>query len=267
MPNDSNTGFDVFLLDFITKSNELVSVRQPDLPSQSPAASNPSPLISVDTAGRFIAFASASASLAPINGNRYRSVFVHDLLGGTNVLVSADTNGLPNANGMSSDPSVSGDGRYVVFTSSATDLALGNSNNVPGGFPYTRDVYLRDLQTGITTLVSINASSMYGENSYSPMISANGRYVMFHSTAVIATSTGPIGNGRDNLFLRDLQAGATYALTTPGIMGPTIIPASMTPDGHFVACYSFNSGNYALYVWDSQASRLILHQLRRYLGR
>jgi len=65
----------------------------------------------VDTGGRFIAFASAANSLVPNYTNLYRGVFVQDLLNGTNVLVSADTNGLAGAGGMSSDPSISGDGR------------------------------------------------------------------------------------------------------------------------------------------------------------
>ena len=117
VPNDNNHACDVFVRDLTTNTIELISVRQPALPSQSPGDSSPAMIFSVDTGGRYVAFASASTSLVPNDTNTFRGVFVHDLLSGTNLLVSADTNGLANANGMSTDPSISGDGRYVAFTS------------------------------------------------------------------------------------------------------------------------------------------------------
>ena len=253
VPNDRNHGFDVFVTDFISRSNELISARQPALPSQTPAQCSPEGIFSVDTGGRFIAFASAADSLAHNYGNRYRSVFVHDLLGGTNVLVSVDSNGLANVNGTSSDPSVSGDGRYVVFTSSATNLVAGDSNNVLGTYHNGQDVFLRDLQTGTTTLVSVDADPVAANNSYSPVISANGRYVLFQSSSSIATITGAssVGAG-DHLFLRDLAAGATYDL------GGSYNLHSMTPDGHFVAFGGFSATSTAkIMLWDSQAGRTI----------
>ena len=252
VPNDNNHAFDVFLRDLTTNTSELISVRQPALPSQTPAGSGAAAIFSVDTAGRYIAFASAADSLVPNFTNKYRAVFVHDLLGGTNLLVSADINGLANANGVSSDPSISGDGRYVVFASSATNLVAVDNNNA-------QDVFVRDSQAGTTTLVSVDASLTSNNNSYSPVISANGRYVLFHSTAKIATITGPSSGGGDNLFLRDLQAGTTYVLTASSSGIFPIIPAATTPDGHFVAFYGptpFNGTSY-LYVWDSQAGATI----------
>jgi len=73
-------------------------------------------------------------------------------------------------------------------------------------------VFLRDLQTGITTLISTNATGSGPGNgdSYSPVISASGRFVLFLSKARNLT-TDIIGGGTENLFLRDLQAGTTYA--------------------------------------------------------
>jgi Tol biopolymer transport system component len=249
VPDDNNRACNVFLRDLTTNTTELVSVRQPALPSQTPGGSGAAPMFSVDTGGRFIAFGGSASSLAPNYTNLYRSVFVQDLLNGTNVLVSADTNGFAGADGMSSDPSISGDGRYVVFTSSASDLTPGDNNNA-------QDVFVRDLQTGITTLVSVDASVnyYYNNDSYSPLISANGRYVLFRSAANIVTANY-YNCGQENLFLADLQVGTTYALTTypGGIFTPL---ASMTPDGHFVAFYGptpVNSNPY-LYVWDSQAA-------------
>ncbi len=246
MPGDNNRAFDVFLRDLTTNTTELVSVRQPALPSQTPGGSGAAPIFSVDTGGRFIAFASAANSLVPNYTNLYRGVFVQDLLNGTNVLVSADTNGLANAGGMSSDPSISGDGRYVVFASSASNLTPGDNKSTATA---AQDVFLRDQQTGITTLISTNATGSGPGNgdSYSPVISANGRFVLFHSKANNLAANGPSCTCTENLFLRDLQAGTTYTLTTAGISF-----TAMTPDGHFVVF-----GGSPLYVWDSQAATTV----------
>ena len=239
VPNDANPGYDVFLVDCISKSNELISVHQQALPSQTPADAGTAAIFSVDRSGRFIAFGSTAGSLAANDANRYRSVFVHDLLGGTNVLVSADTNGLSYANGMSSDPGMSGDGRYVVFSSSATNLAVADSNNAPG-YGHGQDVLLRDLQTGLTTLVSVDASAVYGNNSYSPVISANGRYVLFRSTASIATMTRPSGNRSETCscaIFRPARRMLNLLLQRSLFYNPLIFQSSMAPDGHFVAVY------------------------------
>jgi len=255
VPGDNNRACDVFVRDLTTNTTELVSVRQSALPSQTPAGSSAAPIFSVDTGGRFIAFASAANSLVPNYTNLYRGVFVQDLLNGTNVLVSADTNGLAGAGGMSSDPSISGDGRYVVFTSSASNLTPGDDKSTTA--TAAQDVFLRDLQTGITTLISTNATGSGPGNgdSYSPVISASGRFVLFLSKARNLT-TDIIGGGTENLFLRDLQAGTTYALTTSGIRNgiPMRYLASMTPDGHFVA---FVPNNGTICVWDSLAATTV----------
>jgi Tol biopolymer transport system component len=245
--NDNNRAFDVFLRELTTNTTELISVRQPALPSQTPGGFGAAPIFSVDTVGRFIAFASAANSLVPNYTNLYRGVFVHDFLSGTNILVSADTNGLDNAGGMSSDPSISGDGRYVVFTSSASNLTPGDNKSTTA--TAAQDVFLRDLQTGITTLISTNATGPGPGNgdSYSPIISADGRYVLFRSKANNLAANGPSRTGNENLYLRDLQAGITYTLTTGGISF-----AAMSPDGHFVVF-----GGTPLYVWDSQAATTV----------
>jgi hypothetical protein len=60
-----------------------------------------------------------------------RNVFVRDLMWGTNLLVSVSTNGLP-ADGISFDPVISGDGRFVAFTSSADNLVAGDTNRQVG---------------------------------------------------------------------------------------------------------------------------------------
>jgi hypothetical protein len=124
----------------------------------------------------------------------------------------------------------------VAFTSSADNLAAADTNK-------SQDVFVRDLQTGTTVLASVNTNSTCSGNgpSYSPILSAEGRYLLFRSQAKNLAG-GPFSFNSENLFFRDLQANTTSSLTTNGVLA-----ATMTPDGHFVA---FNSEN-NLYLWDS----------------
>ena len=72
---------------------------------------------------------------------------------------------------------MSADGRYVVFSSSATNLVAGDTNGMD-------DVFLRDLQTGITRRISLNTNGTQGDGqSTVPSISADGRYITFYSSA------------------------------------------------------------------------------------
>jgi Tol biopolymer transport system component len=243
--NDNNQAYDVFVNNLTTGATELISVRQPALPSQTPPGATLGAVFSVSTDGRYIAFSGTGASLlATAYTNPYRGVFMRDQLNGTNVLASADTNGLGGADGSSFDPSISGDGRYVAFTSGADNLVMNDTNQA-------QDVFLRDLQAGITTLVSVNINGAGPGNaaSYSPAISANGRYVLFHSKAK-NLATGSF-NGSENLFLRDLQLGATYAITTSTLGFST---NAMTPDLRFVA---YGRAANSFVVWDSQTATAV----------
>jgi hypothetical protein len=171
---------------------------------------------------------------------------VRALVPGTNALVSVNTNGV-SGDYLSTDPAISGDGRYVAFTSSADDLVPGDANDA-------QDVFVRDLQTGTTTLVSVSTNGVNPGNgdSFSPIISSDGRYVLFHSLAS-NLAAGSFGSGIENLFFRDLQTATTYELTSGGVN-----TAAMTPDGHWVTFIGVATGipGTALYVWNSQLPAL-----------
>ncbi len=242
--NDNNRASDVFMADLTAGTNELISIRQPTLPSQTPGGATLGPVYSVNNNGRFVAFSgTGSGLLASGYTNAYRGVFVRDQLNSTNILVSVDTNGLGGADGWSFEPSISGDGRYVAFTSGADNL-VANDTNV------AQDVFVRDLQAGVTSLVSVNTAGTGPGNaaSYSPTISADGRYVLFHSLAKNLASGS--FNGSENLFLRDLQVRTNYAFTTSGISA-----VAMTPDARFVAYAPTAPFNFA--VWNSQTASTI----------
>src|SRR5204862_223877 len=91
-------------------------------------------------------------------------------------LVSVDSNGV-QSNGGSRYPSISGDGRYVAFESLGSNLVANDTNGV-------RDVFVRDMLTGVTTRVSTDVAGVEGDGeSTDAAISPDGRYVAFESVA------------------------------------------------------------------------------------
>ena len=229
--------YNVFSRDLATNPSELISPHDPTLLSPTAEGSSSLSGFSASPDGRFVAFASEADDLVSNDTNGFRDVFVRDRLLGTNILVSIGTNGTA-ADGISSEPAISADGRYVAFSSTADNLVNSDANGA-------QDVFLRDLQTGVTTLISVNLSGTGSGNaaSHSPSISADGRFVLFRSPAT-DLAVGAT-QGFDNAFLRDTLAGVTYAITTNYMAG-----ASMTPDGRFIAFAA--SPPTGVYIWDSR---------------
>lgn len=232
---------EVFTRGVASAVTTLVSAANPALSSQTPDGISGFTSLSVSSNGEFVAFYSDADNLVAGDTNGFRDVFVRDLVAGTNYLVSVNTNGNASGDNLSFDPAISGNGRYVAYTSSADNLVAGDTNN-------TQDVFMRDLLAGTTTLVSISTNGVNSGNSdsYSPVISANGRYVLFRSKAS-NLAAGSFGSSVENLFFRDLQTEITYPLTTTGVHA-----AAMTPDGQNVA-FIFNG---VLYLWNAQLTAL-----------
>ena len=249
--DDGNPDSDVFLRQLAANSAELISLHDPGLPSITPMGGASGVTAgSLSTHGRYVAFFSDAGNLIANDTNGYRDVLVRDLMTGTNIPVSLNTNGVPG-DGISTDPSLSGDGRYLAFTSSANDLVANDTNNA-------QDVFLRDLQAGTTALVSVSTDGIHPGNgdSFTPTISADGRYILFYSKASNLAS-GSFSTALPNLFLRDLQVGTTYPLTS-GTSG-RVVAATMTPDGQMIAFIGVVSGTASpeLYVWNTQTGALV----------
>src|SRR5205807_4129135 len=113
---------------------------------------------SVSADGRFVAFVSLADNLAADDTNDYQDVFVRDSQTGTNILVSVNITGGGSANGFSGSPVMSSNGRYVAFVSNAPDLTANKTNR-------NDDVFVRDLQTGTTTLISVSADGATSGNA------------------------------------------------------------------------------------------------------
>ena len=230
--NDFNANVDVFVRDTQLGTTTLVSVNR--FGTASGNADSGFARISAD--GRFVAFHSNSNDLVPNDTNASEDVFVRDMQLGTTALVSINRFGSGPGNGVSSQPLISADARYVAFDSSASDLVANDTNS-------TSDVFIRDLQMGTTTLVSINRLGTAPGNSYSFLedISADAHYVAFISNANDLVPENNV-NGTDDVFVRDLQTGKT-TLMSVNILGTASgnsasMFAAINADGRFVAFQS-----------------------------
>jgi Tol biopolymer transport system component len=136
--------------------------------------------------GRYVAFGSYASNLVPGDGNATCDAFLRDRQLGTTTRVSVDPSG-NDADACSANPRISSDGRYVEFTSTATDLVAGVTNGL-------ENAYVRDTQTGTTTLASAGLiSPANAQSSYLADISGDGRYVAFESEATNVVSGAVAG--------------------------------------------------------------------------
>ena len=209
----------IYVRDLDTGTTERVSVSSDGVEGDSNSFFS---AISAD--GRFVAFTSLARNLVPGDTNLTTDVFVRDRLAGTTERVSISSGG-SEANDQSFLPSISSDGRFVAFSSVASNLVAGDTNGV-------RDIFVHDRLTRTTERVSIsdteleaNASSdgpgVRGGTSFGPKISADGRFVAFDSIAtnLVAGDTNtcsPPGLAPfstpgtcPDIFVRDRVAGTT----------------------------------------------------------
>lgn len=178
---------------------------------------------------------SVASNLISGDTNLRQDIFVHDRQTGVTARVSVDSAGL-QSNGQSSTlPSISGDGRYVAFYSSADNLVLSDTNGV-------EDIFVHDDQTGITSLVSVNSGGGQGNvDSLNPSISADGRYVAFHSSSSLVLGDA---NGTDDIFVHDTQTGSTtrVSVDSAGLeSNGRSVNSSISADGRYVAFTSLAS--------------------------
>lgn len=191
------------------------------------------PAISGD--GRYVAFVSRAKNLSLAAKNGKQQVFVKDMKTGTVTLVSrADGVNGATASSDSFEPSISADGRYVAFASTAENLSSEDTDS--------NDVFVRDLTAGTTTLVSRAAgpTGAAGDGeSREASISADGRHVAFVSAAGNLVGDDDKGVHTD-VFVRDLDTGAVELISrASGAAGAAATDYSFEPsisaDGRFVA--------------------------------
>ena len=241
---DTNGWNDIFVYDWQTGQTTRVSVASDGTPGNGDSFD---PVISAN--GRYVAFLSYAGNLVSGDTNWEVDAFVHDRQTGQTTRVSVASDGT-EGNAASADPNrsappaISADGRYVTFSSNASNLINGDTNgNIP-------DIFVHDQQTGQTTCVSIASNGTQGNSeSLYPSISADGRYVAFYSLASNLVSGDT--NGAVDTFVHDRQTGQTtrVSLASDGTQGnsDSSYPANPSPhaisaDGHYVAFCS-NASN------------------------
>ncbi|MGQ0845792.1 MAG: TolB family protein [Sporichthyaceae bacterium] len=197
------------------------------------------PVLSAD--GRWVAFASEATNLVRGDTNRRQDVFLRDTRTGKTKRVSVASGGR-QSRGDSFNPSISGDGRYVVFDSWADDLVPGDTNR-------RGDVFLHDAKTGKTTRISTrvaNHEEAHGNSGYG-VISADGRHVAFESNA---PDMRPGGGDQSDVYVWSRETG-DIELISQGVYGAghgnSGAPA-ISRDGRFVA---FTSAASDLIVGDT----------------
>lgn len=225
---DNNKGYDIFVHDRLNHTTEMVTISTTGNQQNSQSYE---PSISSD--GRFVAFRSWANNLVPGDTNKVYDIFVHDRLNHTTERVSVSSNG-GQGNGWSHLPAISSDGRYVAFHSSANNLVSGDNN------AWT-DIFVRDRLTKETERISITGGGVLrNTNKFHPApISADGRYVTFHSAAsdLVPDDT----NGKADVFIYDRQDSSIKmaSVSSTGTQGNRESEQpSITTDGRFVVFQS-----------------------------
>ncbi|WP_328999088.1 hypothetical protein OHA18_32160 [Kribbella sp. NBC_00709] len=189
-------------------SIELVSATPAGIGGDGESAAGTENGLAVSAHGRYVVFSSYASNLVAGDTNNQRDVFVRDVVTGRTALASGGAGGVPG-NGESREPSISADGRYVAFNSSASNLVVGDTND-------SQDVFVRDLRTGRTTVASVGRTGRADGDSWEPQISADGRHIAFTSSATNLV-TGDT-NATQDVFVRDLAVRRTerVSLTADG---------------------------------------------------
>lgn len=249
---DTNGVPDIFVHDRLTRRTIRVNVGNA---GQQAVGRSDFPSIRAD--GRFVVFSSAASNLVSGDTNGVADIFLRDCVSGKTTRVSVSSRG-HQANRESEEPVISAHGRYVAWTSAASNLVRGDTNHLA-------DVFIRDLRRGKTTRVSITSRERQatgrraGNGSNGPAISADGRYVAFHSDS--ANLVPRDRNRVADIFVRDRKKGTTrrVSISTKGkeanaeSFGPTMISS----DGRYVVFVSVAS-NLVPPRWDDFTAEVFI---------
>jgi len=183
--------------------------------------------------GRLLAFTSRASNIVPGDTNERPDAFARSLLTGRVIQLSVARDGGP-ANHGSSARSASADGRFIVFSSSASNLIENDTNGIG-------DLFVRDLHESRTERITLgNDGAQANDTSDGGVISADGRYVVFDSYAT--NLVGNDGNGRIDAFMRDRLLATTtlVSVTKEGLQGERdSTDPVISPDGRYVCFNSY----------------------------
>lgn len=236
-----NTMTDVYIVDRLAGTVTRASDAPGGVESSGGAGGSRNPDLNAD--GRYVAFFSSATNLIAGDANTSDDVFVYDRTAAQTTRASVATGGV-EADDASDTPRISSEGRYVVFTSDATNLVAGDANLLP-------DLFVHDRLSGETTRVSVatGGGEAIGGGSSASAISADGRYVAFLSDAtnLVAGDT----NATQDAFVHDRQTQETtrVSVATGGAQGNGLTQrVQISADGRYVV---FSSGAANLVAGDT----------------
>lgn len=222
--------------------------------------------------GRYVVFSSRAANLVDgvVDFNNRLDVFLFDRELGTSQLVSHRAGSLSTSNGESYPVAISGDGRWVTYQSTATDLVAGVTD-----LNATSDVFLFDRIDGSTTLVSRSSTvSTASANGYSlPMaLSADGRWLLYYSRAIDLVTGVTDTNFEADLFLYDRLLGSSRLVSRSAISTTTAVgatgEAALSADGRWAVFMTYSrsiqsgvsdaNGSQDAYLYDRDSGSMTL---------
>ena len=243
-------------MQFASAQDDVASTQRVSIDSNGNPTNDESGDVGLSADGRYVAFWSSATNLVEGDTNGFADIYVRDRQTGVMERVSVSSNG-GQSNGISYNPGFSSDGRYVLFSSVATNLVEGDTND-------DWDVFVHDRQTGETERVSVSSNGGQSNGQSAPgqyTISEDGRYVGFVSSAtnLVADDT----NGTWDVFVHDRQTGVTERVSVSSNGGQSDAQswrASLSGDGRYVAFSSVatnlvaddTNGTWDLFVHDRQ---------------
>ncbi len=227
----TTAGRQIYLRDRATGVITCISRSPNGLPGNGPSML---PAISAD--GQIIAFQSTAANLASPCGAGTSQIFVHDRTTGTTTCASVAIGGGTAGNLASQQAALSADGRFVAFRSLAGNL--GSCGNSVG------QIFVRDRQAGATSCVSLAGGVQGTGPSANPVLSGDGRFVAFDSTATNLAI--PCISSGQQIFVRDRTGGVTTC--------ESVSPSNGQGDAPSLAPALDASGN--VLAWESTATNL-----------
>lgn len=223
--SDTNSESDVFRKNMLDGSIQRVSVSS----AGSQGNNSSGGTVSISRDGNFVTFNSNASNLISSDTNGVNDIFLRDISSGTTEVITQSTSGtLQNGSPVTGASHMSEDARFVVFSSTATNLVSGDTNN-------SQDVFLRDRQLAKTIRISVSEAGTEGNsNSNSPSISCDGRYIAFRSdgTNLVSGDT----NGQTDVFLLDRITDELKNITLSG-NGYSGYPI-LSCDGSYIVFYS-----------------------------
>ena len=206
------------------QTNDIVSVD-----SSGGLANDASYFSQISDDGRYVAFQSEASNLVAGDFNGSYDIFRRDVVTGVTELVSVRVNGSGSASGLGLAPAISGDGRFVAWQSNASNLVVGDTNG-------TWDVFVRDMQLGITKRVSVRSNGAQATlRSDEPEFSADGVYLFFESDDSLVPGDT---NGTKDIYRLERATGQLelVSITQTGVQGNDwSFHSSPSADGRYVA--------------------------------